>query len=133
MTSPLFTPFKLKNMELPNRVVMAPMTRSKSPGGVPGENVADYYARRAASDVGLIVTEGTTVRRGGASNDPNVPNFYKADALAGWKNVVDKVHAVKLPLVPQRWRAAGYNNQGDVSAHKDIGALRCHHNLGQSA
>ena len=37
MTSPLFTPFKLKNMELPNRVVMAPMTRSKSPGGVPGE------------------------------------------------------------------------------------------------
>ena len=58
------------------------MTRSKSPGGVPGEDVADYYARRAASDVGLIVTEGTTVRRGGASNDPNVPNLHKADALA---------------------------------------------------
>ena len=104
MTSPLFTPFKLKNMELPNRVVMAPMTRSKSPGGVPGENVADYYARRAASDVGLIVTEGTTVRRGGASNDPNVPNLYKADALAGWKNVVEKVHANHGKIAPQIWR-----------------------------
>ncbi len=103
MTSPLFTPFKLKNMELPNRVVMAPMTRSKSPGGVPGENVADYYARRAASDVGLIVTEGTTVRRGGASNDPNVPNLYKADALAGWKNVVEKVHANHGKIAPQIW------------------------------
>ena len=103
MTSPLFTPFKLKNMELPNRVVMAPMTRSKSPGGVPGEDVADYYARRAASDVGLIVTEGTTVRRGGASNDPNVPNIYKADALTGWKNVVEKVHANHGKIAPQIW------------------------------
>lgn len=103
MTSPLFTPFKLKNMELPNRVVMAPMTRSKSPGGVPGEDVADYYARRAASDVGLIVTEGTTVRRGGASNDPNVPNIFKADALAGWKNVVEKVHANHGKIAPQIW------------------------------
>ena len=103
MTSPLFTPFKLKNMELPNRVVMAPMTRSKSPGGVPGEDVADYYARRAASDVGLIVTEGTTVRRGGASNDPNVPNLHKADALAGWKNVVEKVHANHGHIAPQIW------------------------------
>ncbi len=103
MTSPLFTPFKLKNMELPNRIVMAPMTRSKSPGGVPGEDVADYYARRAASDVGLIVTEGTTVRRGGASNDPNVPNLHKADALAGWKNVVDKVHANHGKIAPQIW------------------------------
>ena len=103
MTSPLFTPFKLKNMELPNRVVMAPMTRSKSPGGVPGEDVAEYYARRAASDVGLIVTEGTTVRRGGASNDPNVPNLHKADALAGWKNVVEKVHANHGHIAPQIW------------------------------
>jgi 2,4-dienoyl-CoA reductase-like NADH-dependent reductase (Old Yellow Enzyme family) len=103
MTSPLFTPFKLKNMELPNRIAMAPMTRSRSPGGVPGEDVADYYARRAASDVGLLITEGTTVRRGGASNDPNVPNIHKADALAGWQNVVNKVHANLGHIAPQIW------------------------------
>ena len=66
MTRTLFTPFKLGKLELRNRVVMAPMTRSRSPGGVPGEDVADYYARRAAADVGLLVTEGTTVRRGGS-------------------------------------------------------------------
>jgi len=103
MSSPLFTPFKVKSLELPNRIAMAPMTRSRSPGGVPGDDVADYYARRAAADVGLLITEGTTVRRGGASNDPNVPNFYKADALAGWQKVVDKVHANHGKIAPQIW------------------------------
>jgi len=103
MSSPLFTPFKVKSLELPNRIVMAPMTRSRSPGGIPGEDVADYYARRAAADVGLLITEGVTVRRGGASNDPNVPNLYKADALAGWQNVVNKVHANHGKIAPQIW------------------------------
>jgi metal-dependent amidase/aminoacylase/carboxypeptidase family protein len=70
---------------------------------VPGEDVADYYARRAAADVGLLVTEGTTVRRGGSSNDPNVPNFYKDDALKGWGRVVEKVHAEGGAIAPQIW------------------------------
>lgn len=82
---------------------MAPMTRSKSPGGVPGRDVANYYARRAAADVGLIITEGTTTRREGASNDVNVPNLYKADALAGWKNVVESVHDSGGLIGPQIW------------------------------
>ncbi len=103
MTRTLFTPFKLNGLQLKNRIVMAPMTRSFSPGGVPGENVADYYARRAEADVGLIVTEGTTVRRGGSSNDPNVPNFFKPDALAGWSRVVEKVHAKGGAIAPQIW------------------------------
>ncbi len=103
MTRALFSPFKLKNLELKNRIVMAPMTRSRSPGGVPGEDVADYYARRAAADVGLIVTEGTTVRRGGSSNDPNVPNFFQPEALAGWKRVVEKVHGAGGRIAPQVW------------------------------
>jgi 2,4-dienoyl-CoA reductase-like NADH-dependent reductase (Old Yellow Enzyme family) len=55
----LFTPFSIKGIALPNRIVMAPMTRSFSPGGVPGEDVAAYYRRRAEGGVGLIVTEGT--------------------------------------------------------------------------
>jgi 2,4-dienoyl-CoA reductase-like NADH-dependent reductase (Old Yellow Enzyme family) len=56
----LFQPFRLKSLTLPNRVVMAPMTRSKSPNQVPGENVAAYYRRRAEGGVGLILTEGTS-------------------------------------------------------------------------
>jgi len=112
MSRTLFTPFRLKNLELKNRIVMAPMTRSKSPGGVPGEDVADYYARRAAADVGLLVTEGTTVRRGGSSNDPNVPNFYKADALEGWARVVSKVHAQGGAIAPQIWHQGMVRKQG---------------------
>ena len=57
MTSSLFTPFKMKSLDLPNRIVMAPMTRSKSPNGVPGNDVADDYARRAENEVSLILTE----------------------------------------------------------------------------
>ena len=57
----LFQPFRLKSLELKNRIVMAPMTRSFSPGGVPTSNVADYYARRAEGEVGLIVSEGAVV------------------------------------------------------------------------
>jgi 2,4-dienoyl-CoA reductase-like NADH-dependent reductase (Old Yellow Enzyme family) len=103
MSRPLFQPYTLKSMTLPNRIVMAPMTRSKSPDGIPGDDVAEYYARRSEADVGLIITEGTTVRRGGASNDPNVPNFHEEKALAGWKNVVDKVHAKNGKIAPQIW------------------------------
>ncbi|MEO1658387.1 MAG: NADH:flavin oxidoreductase [Pseudomonadota bacterium] len=103
MSQMLFSPFKIKSLEIPNRIVMAPMTRSFSPGGVPGANVAEYYARRAAGDVGLIVTEGTTVDRGGASNDPNVPNFHDPEALKGWGEVAKAVHAENGLIAPQIW------------------------------
>jgi len=58
-----FQPFRIGSLELKNRIVMAPMTRSFSPGGVPASNVADYYVRRAKDEVGLIVSEGTVVNR----------------------------------------------------------------------
>lgn len=103
MSSILFSPFKLNNVALKNRIVMAPMTRSKSPGGVPNDAVVAYYQRRAAADVGLIVTEGTTIGRGGASNDVNVPNFHAPESLAGWKRVVDAVHAAGGLIAPQLW------------------------------
>lgn len=101
--SALFTPFSLGSLELKNRIVMAPMTRSKSPGGVPGENVADYYRRRAENDVGLILTEGTTVDRDAASFDANVPNFHTDEALSGWKRVVEAVHGAGGKIAPQLW------------------------------
>ncbi len=80
----LFDPLTIRGMTIPNGIVMAPMTRSFSPDGIPGQDVVEYYERRAGADVGLIVTEGTTVNRGGASNDPRVPNFHTEAALAGW-------------------------------------------------
>ena len=53
----LFEPYKLKNITLRNRVAMAPMTRSQSPGGIPTNDVVEYYKRRAKGEVGLIIAE----------------------------------------------------------------------------
>ena len=110
MTSPLFQPFDLKGLHLPNRVVMAPMTRSFSPGGQPGDNVAAYYRRRAEGEVGLIVTEGTVIERDGAANDPNYPHFW-GDALNGWGKVVAETHAGGGRIAPQLWHVGSAINR----------------------
>ncbi len=99
----LFQPFQLKSLQLKNRIVMAPMTRSFSPGGVPAKNVADYYDRRAAGEVGLIISEGTVVNRPASSNDPDVPRFFGEQPLLGWKAVIDQVHADGGAMAPQLW------------------------------
>ncbi|HTE42971.1 MAG TPA: hypothetical protein VK629_19260, partial [Steroidobacteraceae bacterium] len=101
--SPLFRPFKLRGLELQNRIVMAPMTRSRSPGGFPNDHNVAYYARRAANEVGLILSEGTLTRRKGASNDANIPLFWGNEALAGWKRVIEAVHAEGGKMGPQLW------------------------------
>jgi 2,4-dienoyl-CoA reductase-like NADH-dependent reductase (Old Yellow Enzyme family) len=100
-TAGLFEPVTLGSLQLPNRVVMAPMSRYRSPDGVPGEDVARYYRRRAEGGVGLIVTEGTWVPHASASDQPNAPRFYGDDALAGWQRVLDEVHAAGGKIMPQ--------------------------------
>lgn len=117
-TSPLFNPFSCRGMTIANRIVMAPMTRSFSPGGIPGNDVAEYYQRRAAADVGLIITEGTTVDRGGASNDPRVPVFHGEAALSGWQNVREKVHAAGGKIAPQIWHQGMMRKPG-TGAHPE--------------
>jgi len=102
-TKQLFEPFHLKSLELKNRIVMAPMTRSFSPGGVPTSRVADYYARRAKGEVGLIISEGTVVNRPASSYDEKIPHFYGELALQGWKAVIDEVHAAGGVMIPQLW------------------------------
>ena len=101
--SPLFEPFALKSLSVRNRVVMAPMTRSKSLNETPGEDVATYYSRRARGGVGLIITEGTTIDRAGSSNDSNIPNLYSPASIDGWRKVVAAVHAAGAKIVPQLW------------------------------
>lgn len=106
----LFRPFVSPKLTLSNRIVMAPMTRSFSPGGVPGVDVARYYERRAEGQVGLIVTEGTVVDRPGAANDPNVPHFHGEAALEGWARVVEAVHAKGGKIAPQLWHVGAAIN-----------------------
>lgn len=111
-TDVLFKPFKLGNLELKNRIVMAPMTRTYSPGNVPNDLVVEYYKRRAEGDVGLIVTEGTFIDHPSASGYPNVPALYGEEALAGWKKVVDAVHAAGGKIAPQIWHVGGIRKPG---------------------
>ena len=128
-SSPLFQPFTCRGMTIPNRIVMAPMTRSFSPGGIPGDDVAAYYERRAGADVGLIVTEGTTIARGGASNDPRIPNFHEEAALKGWANVVEKVHGAGGKVAPQIWHVGMMRKPGtgpDPEAVSDSPSGRTH-------
>ena len=84
-TSVLFRLLTIKSLHLKNRIVMAPMTRTASPDGVPTDASAAYYQRRAAGNVGLILSEGTVVDRPASRNDAQIPFFHGAPALAGWK------------------------------------------------
>lgn len=99
----LFTPFIYKGLTLRNRFVMAPMTRAFAADGIPTTQITDYYTRRAAGQVGLILTEGTVIDRPSSKNLNDIPNFYGNEALAGWKQVADSVHASGGAIAPQIW------------------------------
>ncbi|WP_336959083.1 NADH:flavin oxidoreductase [Chryseobacterium contaminans] len=116
-TSSLFKPFQYKNLQLKNRIVMAPMTRAQSDNGVPTQKIADYYGRRAASEVGLILSEGTVINRPGSKNMQNIPDFYGNEALKGWKNVIDTVHQNEGKMGPQIWHV------GDTRMSEDYPLL----------
>ena len=91
---------------------MAPMTRTQSPDGVPTEEVVAYYRRRAEHGVGLIITEGTTIDHPVATQHPSVPCFHGADALSGWKRVVDAVHGAGGRIFPQLWHVGSARRMG---------------------
>ncbi|MFD5178070.1 NADH:flavin oxidoreductase [Nocardia sp. NPDC058379] len=109
----LARPITLNGLTVPNRIVMAPMTRMFSPGGVPGDDVRSYYARRAAAGVGLIVTEGTYVGHDSAGQSDRVPRFDGEEQLAGWAKVAADVHAAGGTIVPQLWHIGMVRNQGE--------------------
>ncbi|RPE71776.1 2,4-dienoyl-CoA reductase-like NADH-dependent reductase (Old Yellow Enzyme family) [Pacificibacter maritimus] len=101
-TDILFRPFDHKGLSLKNRIVMAPMTRGMSPDGIPTDDVAGYYERRAEGEVGLILSEGTVIDRPASRNMPTIP-FFHGEALEAWTKVIDKVHAAGGKMGPQIW------------------------------
>ena len=106
----LFTPFDLGRLSLPNRIVMAPMTRSFSPGNAPNEDVAAYYRRRAEGEVGLILSEGVSTNQVTATGTPNVPNIVTPEAKAGWKRVIEQVKGAGGLMGLQLWHEGPYRN-----------------------
>src|SRR4051812_46754858 len=108
----LSRPVALNGLTVRNRIAMAPMTRAFSPGGIPGADVASYYARRAAAGVGLIVTEGTYVGHESAGQSDAIPRFHGEEQLAGWAKVAEEVHAAGGTIVPQLWHIGMVREQG---------------------
>lgn len=125
----LLRPFAHKSLQLRNRVAMAPMTRTASPGYVANEQVAGYYRRRAEGEVGLIITEGTFVGHKAANGYENVPAIFGDEALAGWKKVVEEVHAAGGQIIPQLWHVGAVRKEGtgpdkSVPGHSPSGLFK---------
>ncbi len=109
----LFQPLTVRSMTIPNRFAMAPMTRQASPGGVPGLDVAEYYARRAAGGVGLIITEGVRLPDLAAGFPESVPTLAGNDVLSGWRRVTDAVHTAGAVIAAQLWHQGAERSDAD--------------------
>ena len=96
----LFDPCTAGALQLANRVVMAPLTRNRSPGAVPGPHAALHYSQRARA--GLLITEATAISHQGQGY-ADVPGLYAPEQLAGWRVVTDAVHAAGGRIVTQLW------------------------------
>ena len=115
----LFSPLTLGELELPNRVVMAPLTRVRSGrDGVPGPLVVEHYRQRAS--LGLIVSEGTYPSHAG-QGFPGQPGLVTPEQVAGWKNVADAVHAAGGRIVAQVMHAGRVTHEGTTGGHEVVG------------
>jgi len=118
-TSPLFQPFALKSLSLPNRIAMAPMTRSFSPEQTPGDDVAAYYRRRADGGVGLIITEGTTLEDDRSTGDHRVPKVAGNVPLEAWRKVCESVHQTEAKIACQIWHV-GALRKAEKTPYPDV-------------
>ena len=101
MSDPLFTPLQAGALQLPNRIVMSPLTRCRaSAGRVPNEMMARYYTQRAA--FGLLITEATSVDPMGVGY-PDTPGIWSAEQIEGWKLVTRAVHEAGGRILLQLW------------------------------
>lgn len=96
----LFSPLKLGNCELPNRMFMAPMTRNRAPDNIANAMMATYYRQRASG--GLLITEGSQISEQ-AVGYPATPGIYSDEQVAGWRQVTDAVHAEGGHIFLQLW------------------------------
>ena len=118
---PLFTPYRMGDLDLPNRIVMAPLTRNRSeqPGDIPGSMMLEYYTQRA-SDGGLIVSEATSISAA-ARGWFGAPGMYSDQQVEGWKKIVDAVHARGSVIFSQLWHT-GRSSHIATSGHTPVSA-----------
>ncbi|WP_342662578.1 hypothetical protein [Hahella ganghwensis] len=102
MTTTLFETYHLNDVHLPNRILMAPMTRCRTaqPGNIPTATMAEYYAQRAGA--GLIITEATQISQQGQGYS-FTPGIYSREQIQGWKLVTRAVHEAGGRIFLQLW------------------------------
>ncbi|MGH8034575.1 MAG: alkene reductase [Lysobacterales bacterium] len=96
----LFDSIQAGDIQLANRIVLAPLTRNRAPGAIPTPLMAEYYAQRASG--GLLVTEATAISHQGQGY-ADVPGLYGSEQLGGWKRVTQAVHDAGGKIVVQLW------------------------------
>ena len=108
--SSLFEPLALGDLKLPNRLVMAPLTRMRAtpPGDVPNSLMAEYYRQRAGA--GLIISEGTQISPIGKGY-MDTPGIYSDEQVAGWRTVTDAVHAEGGHIAAQIWHVGRVSHE----------------------
>jgi N-ethylmaleimide reductase len=99
MTS-LFTPIQVGDLNLPNRIVMAPLTRNRAPDATPTPLMVEYYTQRATA--GLLISEATAISQQGQGYS-DVPGLYGTEQLDGWKKITDSVHQAGGKMIVQLW------------------------------
>lgn len=99
MTS-LFTPIQVGDINLANRIVMAPLTRNRAPDATPTPLMIEYYTQRATA--GLIISEATAISQQGQGYS-DVPGLYGTEQLDGWKKITDSVHQAGGKMIVQLW------------------------------
>ncbi|PJC02399.1 MAG: alkene reductase, partial [Gallionellales bacterium CG_4_9_14_0_8_um_filter_59_50] len=113
MTATLFTPATLGKLQLKNRVVMAPMTRSRATGNVPNALMEKYYSLRAAA--GLIITEGTSPSPNGLGY-ARIPGLFSSEQVAGWRKVTDAVHGAGGKIFVQLMHTGRVSHPANMAA-----------------
>ena len=106
---PLFTPYRMGDLDLPNRIVMAPLTRmrAQSHDHVPTPLQAEYYAQRASA--GLIITEATAISPEGFGW-ADTPGLWTEEQVRGWRRVTDAVHAAGGRMIAQLWHTGAISH-----------------------
>lgn len=116
----LFDPVSFGRLSLRNRTVMAPMTRRRSPGGVPTFEVGAYYERRALGGVGMVISEGLAIDHPTAVPTDVIPNMHDPDAISAWKLIALDVQAAGAAFVPQLWHTGGARSKYDDVSRPEL-------------
>lgn len=116
----LFTPFKIRGVTLPNRIVMPAMGLEACQNGIPGPAVAAHCAQRILGGTGLIMTEGVYIDHPSSGDNPVLGRFHGQDAFDAWRRVAEAVHEVGGLVMPELWHVGLIYKTSDVMGGEEL-------------